>query len=78
MEATVTGNGAVFVTQAFTFNGDDALAVRYGGTATAQVFAFDYRQAVLVLLVPKQVVVLSTLPTQIFKLLLKTGNYHSQ
>lgn len=34
MEATVTGNGAVFVTQAFTFNGDDALAVRYGGTTT--------------------------------------------
>jgi len=34
MEATATGNGATFYVKAFTFNGDDALVVKYGGITT--------------------------------------------
>ncbi|MDA3943819.1 MAG: T9SS type A sorting domain-containing protein [Bacteroidetes bacterium] len=34
MEATATGNGATFYEKPFTFNGDDALVVKYGGTTT--------------------------------------------
>ncbi|MBK7632124.1 MAG: lamin tail domain-containing protein [Ignavibacteriales bacterium] len=34
MQATAVGNGAAFYTFAFTFNGDDALALVYGGTTT--------------------------------------------
>lgn len=34
MEAEAIGNGAVFYEKAFTFNGDDALVVKYGATTT--------------------------------------------
>ena len=34
METTTTGNGSVFYLKGFTFNGDDALVVKYGGTTT--------------------------------------------
>lgn len=34
LQATAEGNGAVFYEKSFTFNGDDALVVKYGGTTT--------------------------------------------
>ncbi len=34
LQATTEGNGAVFHEKSFTFNGDDALVVKYGGTTT--------------------------------------------
>lgn len=34
MEATALGNGAVFSLKAFSFNGNDALVIKYGGTTT--------------------------------------------
>ncbi|MDZ7775615.1 MAG: hypothetical protein U5L09_08465 [Bacteroidales bacterium] len=34
LQATTEGNGAVFHEKGFTFNGDDALVVKYGGTTT--------------------------------------------
>lgn len=34
LQATAEGNGAVFYEKAFTFNGDDALVVKYGETTT--------------------------------------------
>ena len=37
MQATTEGNGATFYLKAFSFNGDDALVVKYGGT-TIDVF----------------------------------------
>ncbi len=34
LQATTEGNGSVFYDKSFTFNGDDALVVKYGGTTT--------------------------------------------
>jgi hypothetical protein len=34
LQATTEGNGSVFYLKAFSFNGDDALVVKYGGTTT--------------------------------------------
>jgi len=34
LQATAEGNGAVFYEKSFTFNGNDALVVKYGGTIT--------------------------------------------
>lgn len=34
LQATAEGNGAVFYEEGFTFNGNDALVVKYGGTIT--------------------------------------------